>query len=157
MCDDGESGLVVVVDRSMTSRKILEVCLSRAGYRVITYASGIEAYKRLVGMPEQPDLLLIDFDLQPEEMSSYELVRQLKTHSAFSTVPLLFLSRRGGVVDRLKARLAGGAGMIPKPFVVKHLVEAVQTYLPKEKIYELPTEHMPSIQRDNSADTPGAE
>ncbi|WP_246046413.1 response regulator [Thermosporothrix hazakensis] len=137
---------MVVVDCSKTSCKILEVCLSRAGFRVLTFADERQAYKNLIDCFDPPALFLIEVNLP--EMSGYQLAKLFRAHPKLSAVPILFLSRRTGVVDRLKALLAGGAGLIPKPLIVQDIVATVQ-----ENIHaaDLPTEHMPKIGDDASS------
>src|SRR6266700_1774846 len=96
---------VMVIDDSPTIRKIVETCLRREGFHVIGFADGVEALKWLVspqGCP--PDLLLLDINLP--KMDGYEVARHLKAKPQYKSIPIIMLTRRDGLVDRLKSRLA---------------------------------------------------
>jgi len=141
----------MVIDHSLITRKIVKVSLSRAGYEVVTFANCIQAYKPINESP--PDLLLIDTEL--EEMNGYEFARHLKAQPEFANLPLLFLARRGGMVERFKARVAGGVGIVTKPLIVRELVAQVQKVLDEKAehpLADLPTTHLPSIP-DNTENT----
>ncbi|WP_111325673.1 response regulator [Thermosporothrix hazakensis] len=141
----------MVIDHSLITRKIVKISLSRAGYDVVTFADCIQAYKRINETP--PDLLLIGTEF--EGMNGYEFAHLLRAHPEFANLPLLFLARRGGLVERFKARMAGGVGIVTKPLIVRELVAQVQKVLDERAehpLADLPTTHLPSIP-DNTENT----
>src|SRR5260370_20540703 len=121
-------GLVMVIDDSLTIRKILDICLRRAGYQVQCFAGGVEAF-RWLSSPEAmiPALVLVDLTLP--KMDGYEIIRLLKANLAFAQTIFVILSRRDGVLDRLKGRLAGAHAYLTKPFKTDQLVAVIQTSL----------------------------
>ena len=96
----------MVIDDSLTIRKLLAICLRRAGYQVQCFQDGVEAF-RWLSLPERitPALVLVDLNLP--KMDGYEIIRLLKANAAFAQTIFVILSQRDGVLDRLKGRLAG--------------------------------------------------
>ena len=122
------SKIVMVIDDSATVRKIIETCLGREGFQVQSFNDGVEAVKWLM-QPEAPvpDLLLLDIELP--RMDGYEVARRLKTKPRFQSTVIVMLSRRDGVIDRLKGRLAGARDYITKPFKTQDIIAVAQAYL----------------------------
>jgi twitching motility two-component system response regulator PilG len=122
------SKLVMVIDDSATVRKIIETCLGREGFLVKSFGDGVEAVKWLTE-PEAPvpDLILLDIELP--RMDGYEVARRLKTKPRFHSTVIVMLSRRDGVIDRLKGRLAGARDYITKPFKTQEIIAVAQAYL----------------------------
>jgi len=120
--------LILAIDDSPAVRTIVEYSFARAGLHVITCADGLEAIRALV---EQriavPDLVLLDIGLP--RMDGYEVAAVLRTNQAFATIPIIMLSGRDGIVDRMRSRLVGAATFVPKPFRPKELVALVCGYL----------------------------
>lgn len=124
-----EGPLVLVIDDSKTTRKILEVCLDREGYRVISYGDPIEALRALnVPNAAIPDMAFIDIGLP--RMNGYQVMQYLKARPQFQQMTLIALSGRDGLLDRLKARLAGAKEYVTKPFKTQEIVALVQKYAP---------------------------
>jgi twitching motility two-component system response regulator PilG len=123
------SKLVMVIDDSPTVRKILEVSLRREGLEVVSYADGIEALQAVTNrqIARLPDLVILDIDLP--KMNGYEIARYLRTKPQWSRTVIVILSRHDGVIDRLKARLAGTQAYLTKPFTTKTIVNVVNSSL----------------------------
>ena len=122
------SKLVMVIDDSPTVRKVVETSLRREGFTVTSFANGIEAMQSLT-LPQAriPDLVVLDIGLP--KMDGYEIARRLKTKSQFSNTIIIMLSRRNGIIDRLKGRLAGAKEYVTKPFKTQDFIEVVESYL----------------------------
>ena len=120
--------LVMVIDDSLTIRKILDICLRRAGYQVRCFADGVEAF-RWLSSPEAmiPTLVLVDLKLP--KMDGYEIIRLLKANPAFAQTIFVILSQRDGVLDRLKGRLAGAHAYLTKPFKTDQIGAVIRTAL----------------------------
>ena len=100
------STLVLVVDESLVVRKILETCLSRAGYEVKSFPGSVEMF-RWLATPEARIPALVIVDLCLPIIDGYGIIRRLKAKPAFAHTVFVMISRRDGVLDRLKGRLAG--------------------------------------------------
>lgn len=119
---------VMVIDDSATVRKIIETCLGREGFYVKGCADGVEAMRWLTQPEAQiPDLILLDIGLP--KMDGYEVARRLKTKPQFANTVIIMLSRRDGVIDRLKGRLAGAKDYITKPFKTQEIITVIESYL----------------------------
>lgn len=120
--------LVMIIDDSATVRKIVETCLGREGFVVKSFPDGIEAMKWLASYEARiPDLVLLDIGLP--KMDGYEVARRLKTKPQFNNTVIIMLTRRDGVFDRLKGRLAGAREYITKPFKTQEIVSVIESHL----------------------------
>ncbi|HEY6406722.1 MAG TPA: response regulator [Ktedonobacteraceae bacterium] len=122
------SQLVLVIDDSATVRKILEVCLKRAGYEVIGFRDGVEAI-RWLATPEARHPRLVFLDIQMPRMDGYAVAQYLKARHQLSDIVIVMLSGRAGILDRLKGRLAGASAYLTKPFTTQAILAIVQAYL----------------------------
>ncbi|MBV8696018.1 MAG: response regulator [Ktedonobacteraceae bacterium] len=120
--------LVMVIDDSPTVRSILEACLSRAGYQVKSFHDGVEALLWLVSPQARvPGLVFLDIGLP--RMDGFEVAQHLKAKLQLQDTVIVMLTRRDGVIERLKARLVGAKDYVVKPFKMQQIVEVVQAYL----------------------------
>ncbi len=122
------SKLVMIIDDSATVRKIIETCLKREGFIVEGFSDGVEAMKALADPQARiPDLVLLDINLP--KMDGYEIARKFRTKPQFSNTIIVMLSRRDGVIDRLKGRLAGAKDYITKPFKTQDIISIIESHL----------------------------
>ena len=122
------STFVMVIDDSLTIRKILEICLRRAGYQVKSFEDGVQALHWLnTGEARIPDLIFIDLGLP--KLDGYEVIRLLKARPALEYATLVILSRRDGIIDRLKGRLVGAHAYLTKPFKTGEIIAVIQAHL----------------------------
>jgi len=118
----------MVIDDSTTIRKIIETCLKRQGFQVLGFPDGVEAMRWLMEPTSRaPDLVFLDIGLP--KMDGYEVARRLKIKPQFSNTVIVMLSRRDGVIDRLKGRLAGAKDYITKPFKTQDIISITESYL----------------------------
>ena len=122
------SKLVMIIDDSLTVRKIMETSLKREGFASVSYPDGIEALRALSERRHPvPDLVLLDIGLP--KMDGYEVARHLNTKQQFGNTPIVMISKRDGVIDRLKGRLAGAKDYITKPFKTQEVMTIVHSHL----------------------------
>lgn len=119
---------VMVIDDSLVIRQILETCLQRAGYEVRSFPDGVEALRWLAAPAARlPALILVDLGLP--KFDGYEVIRHLRAKPAFAQTVFVIVSRRDGVLDRLKGRLAGAHAYLTKPFQTGEVLTVVQSHL----------------------------
>jgi twitching motility two-component system response regulator PilG len=119
---------VIVIDDSLVIRKILEICLHRAGYTVKSFPDGVEALCWLNTTEARiPDLVVVDLGLP--KLDGYQVIQQIKVRPALERTRLVILSRRDGVLDRLKGRLVGAHAYVTKPFKTDRLLAVIQSSL----------------------------
>jgi twitching motility two-component system response regulator PilG len=124
---DHEQKLVMVIDDSLLVRKIVAVTARRQELDCVGYADGVEALRAIHERRHRmPDLILLDIGVP--HLDGYRLLAHFHTPQ-FAATPVIILSGRGGVLDRLCTRLAGAVAYIEKPFRVDQLVDCFVRYL----------------------------
>jgi two-component system chemotaxis sensor kinase CheA len=117
---------VLVVDDALTIRELQRSILERAGYTVITAASGDEALERLADT--RVDLVLTDVEMPG--MDGFALTEAIRADEALAGVPVLVLTSREGEADRRRGVAAGATGyMVKSSFDEHRLVTAVAALL----------------------------
>ena len=122
------SNFVMVIDDSPTVRKIVETCLRREGFTVESFSDGVEAMKALNANQVPPPALVI-LDINLPKMDGYEVARKFKSKPQLSNTVIVMLTRRDGVIDRLKGRLAGAKDYITKPFKTQGIISITKSHL----------------------------
>ena len=97
-------------------RSVLSRALSAEGFQVSSTATGHEAVGRFSGDP--PDLLVLDIGLP--DADGRDVCQSLRAHGV--DAPVIFLTARGSVADRLAGFGAGADDYLAKPFVLAELV-----------------------------------
>ncbi len=120
----GEKGSVLVVDGSPTVQKIVSITLERQGYRVYTAGDGMKALGRLNEVT--PDLIFMDVKLP--HMDGYQLCKIIKSHGLTKDIPVVMMTGKAGILDKMKWKRAGAQDYITKPFDPKVIVEAAAKY-----------------------------
>jgi twitching motility two-component system response regulator PilG len=69
-----------------------------------------------------PDVVFVDIKLP--HMDGYQLCKVIKSHGLTKSVPVILVSGKTGVLDKMKVRMAGASDLITKPFSAGALVEA---------------------------------
>ena len=116
---------VLVVEDSSTTRKVISITLSKQGYEVIEARDGIEAVNTLSEL--QPDLILLDIILP--KMDGYKVLSIIKENPDLRNVPVIMLTSRDGLLDRVKGKMAGSTAYLTKPFKPQKLVDTIDKVL----------------------------
>jgi twitching motility two-component system response regulator PilG len=119
--------VVVVIDDSPTIRKIMEVTLKRSGVRVVGAASGVAGLAAVAA--NSPALIFLDIVLPT--VSGYQLCKVLKSNPQTRNTPVVMLSGKDGVFDKVRGRLAGANDYITKPFAPGSVLAALTKHLPR--------------------------
>lgn len=115
-------GTVLVVDDSPTVLKLVASSLEPHGFAVTTAGAGLEALARL--REARPDLVLLDINLPG--MDGYQVCKIIKADPDSGRIPVVFLSGRGGLFDRMRGRLAGSSDYVQKPFEPQALLALIE-------------------------------
>ena len=114
---------IIVLDASTTSRKILEVILRRDGHQVVSFEDPVDMLRFLL-WSGPADLLFLTLDLP--RMDGLEVLKYLKGQPRFhAMIPIALLSKSDGVLERIKAQLAGAQLVVIKPLVRQQIVALV--------------------------------
>lgn len=117
--------VVLVVDDSPTVRKIVQITLQRENIRVVTAGDGLSALAAV--SDTQPDLILLDIVLP--RMDGYNICHLVRNNPEYRDLPIIMLSGKDGIFDKMRGRLAGSTEYITKPFDSSELVQSVRRYL----------------------------
>lgn len=121
-------GPVVVIDDSLTVRKIMEVALRREEMAALCFVDAAEALRVLKGSPGVvPSLIFLDVRLP--NMNGYTLLRVLRSDPRFDDTPIILLSGQDGVIARLRGHLMGATAYMTKPFKTRDIVEVAARYI----------------------------
>ena len=118
---------VLVVDDEPRYLKLLRFNLEQSGYRVVTAATGEEAIKAAAS--SNPDLVLLDLRLP--DTDGYEVCQRIRE---FSTAPVIMVTARAEVVDKVRGLKAGADDYITKPFSSDELLARVETVLRRSRL-----------------------
>jgi twitching motility two-component system response regulator PilG len=116
---------VLVVDDSATVRRLVSLALDRLGCEVVTASSGLEALSAM--SHAAPDLVLLDVGLP--NLDGHQICRAIKRNDRTRDVPVIMLTGRDGLMDRLRGKMAGAAEYLTKPFDPKALTAVVGRYI----------------------------
>ena len=120
------SNKVLVVEDSAVTRKVITMTLGRRkGYDVILAKDGIEALARL--NEERPGLVLLDI-IMPG-MDGYKVLSIMKQTAEFKDIPVIMLTARDKIADKIKGKMAGTSEYLTKPFDPDELLAKVNKYL----------------------------
>ena len=118
----GEARLLVVEDEP-TILELLSGSLRFAGFAVLTAASGAEALR--VAAASRPDLILLDVMLPDGD--GFDVIRSIR--SGGPRVPVIFLTARGHVRERVAGLTLGGDDYIAKPFSLEEVLARIRAVL----------------------------
>jgi len=110
---------ILVVDDEKRILNFLNSKLKASGYEVLTACDGIEALER--AQAQEPDLILLDI-LMPK-MDGFETLKRLRS---FSSTPVIILSAKGAVIDKIKGLGLGADDYLPKPFNPDELIARIE-------------------------------
>lgn len=116
---------VLVVEDEAAIRDMLAFNLGRAGYEVLSAASGTEARASMAD--RYPDVVLMDWMLP--DMSGLELTRQLKRNPETREIPVIMLTARVQEDDHVAGLEAGADDYVTKPFSLRELLARIKVVL----------------------------
>ncbi|HZS67022.1 MAG TPA: Hpt domain-containing protein [Burkholderiales bacterium] len=113
--------LVMVVDDSLTVRKITGRLLEREGYRVLTAKDGVDALEQLKG--ELPVIMLVDIEMP--RMDGFDLARNVRGDPRTMDIPIIIISSRTAPKHRARAAELGVNGFLGKPYQESELLQQI--------------------------------
>jgi chemosensory pili system protein ChpA (sensor histidine kinase/response regulator) len=116
-----QAPLVLVVDDSLTVRRVTQRLLVREGYRVSTAKDGLEAIERLA--EERPTVLLSDIEMP--RMDGFDLVRNVRADARLAGLPVIMITSRIAQKHRDYAASLGVDHYLGKPYSEEELLALV--------------------------------
>jgi two-component system OmpR family response regulator len=114
---------LLVVDDEPNIRDLLAASLRFAGFEVTTAATGNDALRQATNDP--PDLMVLDVMLP--DMDGFTVTRTLRERG--HTIPVLFLTARDDVADKITGLTVGGDDYVTKPFSLEEVVARIRAIL----------------------------
>ncbi len=116
---------ILVVDDTPPNLQLLLTMLSRKGYKAHGVTDGATA---LANANEQlPDLVLLDINMP--NMNGFQVCQNLKSSDRTCEIPVIFISARDEVLDKVQAFAVGGVDYITKPFQIAEVLARVENQL----------------------------
>lgn len=119
---------IMVVDDSVTVRKVMTRFLEREGYNVITAKDGVDALQML--QEEIPDLMLLDIEMP--RMDGFEVAKNIRSTSRLRHLPIIMITSRTGDKHRQHALSIGVNEYLGKPYQEDVLLQTMESLLTKQ-------------------------
>jgi chemosensory pili system protein ChpA (sensor histidine kinase/response regulator) len=117
--------LVMIVDDSLTVRKITSRLLVREGFRVATAKDGLDALQAIA--EEIPDVILLDIEMP--RMDGFEFTKTLKSDPAHAHIPIVMITSRTADKHRARAAELGVDLYLGKPYQEEELLRNLREML----------------------------
>jgi DNA-binding response OmpR family regulator len=122
-------GKVLVVDDEPSLLRLTEYSLGIEGYKVLTAQTGGDALAKV--QADRPDVIVLDVMLP--DMSGLEVCRQLRSNPETIDLPIIMLSARVQVTDRVRGLKAGADEYVNKPFDSDELLARIETLIDRAR------------------------
>ena len=116
--------LVMVVDDSITVRRVTQRLLQREGFRVVLAADGLQALERL--QDELPTVVLSDIEMP--RMDGFDLARNIRGDARLAKLPIVMITSRIAEKHREHAKELGVDHYLGKPYAEDELISLVRHY-----------------------------
>ena len=116
---------VMVVDDSLTVRRVTQRLLSREGYQVVLAKDGVDALEQLQDYP--PDVMLVDIEMP--RMDGFDLTRNVRNDERYRHIPIIMITSRTAEKHRRHAADLGVDAYLGKPYQEDELLDLLATHL----------------------------
>lgn len=127
--------LILAVDDEPNIMELLEFNLSKEGYRFIGVTSGRDAIT--AANEEKPDLIILDIMLP--EIDGYDVLRAIKDNKRTAGIPVIMLSAKDEIIDKVLGLELGAEDYVTKPFSPREILARVKVHL-RRKSQPTPSE-----------------
>ncbi|MBD2359964.1 hybrid sensor histidine kinase/response regulator [Anabaena minutissima FACHB-250] len=122
---DSFKNSILIVDDIPTNIKVLFVILNQAGFKVSVAKSGKSALKK--AEETLPNLILLD--VMMPEMDGFETCYQLKENPITKNIPVIFMTARSDLIDKVKGLKLGAVDYITKPIEYEEVLARINIHL----------------------------
>jgi diguanylate cyclase (GGDEF)-like protein len=121
----GAPGRVVVIDDDPFSARLVDGVLRGAGFQSSFCCEPDKAFQTILS--ENPDLIILDVVMP--QMDGFRLCQRVRAHPGLQSTPIIFVTRKGDVDQRVRGLQVGGNDYVAKPFEPQELVARVRSHL----------------------------
>ncbi|WP_353152547.1 Hpt domain-containing protein [Herminiimonas fonticola] len=120
--------IVMVVDDSLTVRRVTQRLLTREGYQVVLAKDGVDALQHLQSVT--PDVMLVDIEMP--RMDGFDLTRNIRDDERTRDIPIIMITSRTASKHRNYAMELGVNEYLGKPYQEEELVKLIAGFIKKE-------------------------
>lgn len=120
--------IVMVVDDSLTVRRVTQRLLTREGYQVVLAKDGVDALQHLQSIT--PDVMLVDIEMP--RMDGFDLTRNIRADERTRDIPIIMITSRTASKHRNYAMELGVNEYLGKPYQEEALVKLIAAFIKKE-------------------------
>ncbi len=117
--------LIACIDDSPQVGKIMQQIITKCGYRFLGIQESMQALPALI--KANPDLVFLDVGMPI--VNGYEICSQMRRVSKLQNIPVVILTGNDGIIDRVRAKVAGATAFISKPIEVEKIVDIINKNL----------------------------
>ncbi|SER18671.1 chemosensory pili system protein ChpA (sensor histidine kinase/response regulator) [Nitrosomonas sp. Nm51] len=118
---------VLVVDDSLTVRKVTSRLLEHEGYNVLTAKQGLEAIETISDI--KPDIIFADLEMP--KMNGFEFIQRVRSNPDTAQIPIIVITSRTAEKHRKMALELGANEFMGKPYKEDDLLNHISHYIPK--------------------------
>ena len=116
--------IIVCIDDSPQICKIMEMIITKQGYRFVGVQESLQALPTLIKV--NPKLIFLDIGMPV--VNGYEICSQVRRVSKLKDIPIVFLTGNDGIVDRMRAKVVGASDFLSKPIEMSKIQNIIQKY-----------------------------
>jgi chemosensory pili system protein ChpA (sensor histidine kinase/response regulator) len=120
--------IVMVVDDSLTVRRVTQRLLSREGYQVVLAKDGVDALEHLQSV--SPDVMLVDIEMP--RMDGFDLTRNVRGDERTRHIPIIMITSRTAEKHRNYALELGVNQYLGKPYQEEQLLRLIAGFIKKD-------------------------
>lgn len=123
--------LIGCIDDSLQVCRIMQLVLNEAGYDCISVQDSLMAVSTFI--ERTPDLIFLDLNMPV--VNGYEICSQLRRVTKLKDVPIVILTGKDGIIDRVRSKVVGASGFMAKPIDSSKVVLTVHRMLAGDRTF----------------------
>jgi two-component system, chemotaxis family, response regulator PixG len=121
---------IACIDDSVLTYRHLEDVLTTHGYRAFGVQDPLKIMPSLI--KTKPDFIFLDL-LMPIT-NGYEVCEQIRKTPSLKNIPVVILTGKDGLIDRMRAKMVGADGFLSKPVQTKSVLKAIERHLTSNRV-----------------------
>ena len=127
-----EKGTILIIDDDLDILKILIKCLKGTGYGVVVFDNAMEGLAKVKDI--MPSLIILD--VMMPKMDGMQLKKRLGEDEAVADIPVIFLTAKSSISDKVAGFNLGADDFVTKPFSTEELLARIEAVMRRCKYYK---------------------